>query len=204
MTSPSSATIFDLDGTLADTMPPHYQAWLEMTERYSFTFPEEEFYSLGGVPTRRIARMLVERHGLTIDPDELAREKEAAIHRRLLEPGAVKPIEAVMAVARSKRGVEPIAIASGGSRKMVESTLAALGIRYWFDAVVTADDTVRHKPDPDVFLEAARRLQVSPEICTVYEDTDQGLEAARRAGMRSVDVRTLYRPTRITAAATVR
>jgi len=57
--------------------------------------------------------------------------------------------------------------------------------------VVTAEDTARHKPEPDVFLEAARRLGVQPEACTVYEDTDLGLEAARRAGMAFVDIRPL-------------
>ena len=64
--------------------------------------------------------------------------------------------------------------------------------------IVTAEDTARHKPEPDVFLEAARRLDVRPEICTVYEDTDLGLEAARRAGMRGVDVRPLYAQKRLT------
>ncbi|HEX4608664.1 MAG TPA: HAD-IA family hydrolase, partial [Urbifossiella sp.] len=64
-----------------------------------------------------------------------------------------------------------------------------LGIREWFNATVTAEDTARHKPEPDVFLEAARRLGVPPGACVVFEDTDIGLEAARRAGMAGVDVR---------------
>jgi beta-phosphoglucomutase-like phosphatase (HAD superfamily) len=85
-----------------------------------------------------------------------------------------------------------VAIASGGGRAMVERTLHLLGLHDWFPVVVTAEDTVRHKPDPDVFLEAARQLGVAPSDCTVYEDTDLGLEAARRAGMRGVDVRPLY------------
>jgi HAD superfamily hydrolase (TIGR01509 family) len=70
-------------------------------------------------------------------------------------------------------------------------TLEALQIVDWFAAVVAAEDTTRHKPDPDVFLEAARRLDAEPAACTVYEDTDIGLEAARRAGMRGIDVRPL-------------
>jgi HAD superfamily hydrolase (TIGR01509 family) len=82
-----------------------------------------------------------------------------------------------------------MAVASGGQRRMVEKTLSQIGVLDWFPVVVTAEDTRRHKPEPDVFLEAARRLGVEPATCTVYEDTDLGLEAARRAGMRSVDVR---------------
>jgi HAD superfamily hydrolase (TIGR01509 family) len=69
--------------------------------------------------------------------------------------------------------------------------LAKIGVLDWFTVVVTAEDTVRHKPEPDVFLEAARRLGVPPAECIVYEDTDLGLEAARRAGMRGVDIRLL-------------
>jgi len=111
------AFIFDLDGTLADTMPVHFGVWQIIAERHGLVFPEERFYSLGTL------------------------------------------------------------------------TLATLGITDWFGAVVAAEDTVRHKPEPDVFLEAARRLGVAPSCCTVYEDTDLGLESARRAGMRGVDVR---------------
>ena len=75
---------------------------------------------------------------------------------------------------------------------MISRILTRIGIFDWFDAIVTAEDTSRHKPEPDVFLEAARRLGVPPAGCVVYEDTDLGLEAARRAGMRGVDVRPMY------------
>ena len=95
---------------------------------------------------------------------------------------------------RSREG--PLAIASGSVRRLVTRTLEALGITDWFAAVVAAEDTARHKPEPDVFLEAARRLGVDPAACTVYEDTDIGLEAARRAGMTPVDVRPLIRGAR--------
>ena len=84
-----------------------------------------------------------------------------------------------------------MAVASGGHRHMVEMTLRQIGILDWFSVVIAAEDTARHKPEPDVFLEAARRLGVAPGLCTVYEDTDLGVEAARRAGMGWVDVRSL-------------
>jgi HAD superfamily hydrolase (TIGR01509 family) len=86
-----------------------------------------------------------------------------------------------------------MAIGSGSSRRLVTHTLQTLGITDWFGAVVTADDTARHKPDPDVFLEAARLLGAAPSFCTVYEDTDLGLEAARRAGMTGIDVRPIIK-----------
>jgi HAD superfamily hydrolase (TIGR01509 family) len=193
------AYIFDLDGTLADTMPTHYELWQVMARRYGFEFPEPLFYSLGGVPTPKIAALLIERHGLALDPVALAQEKEQhyvdALSRGEL---SVKPIEPVLAIARGLRGSAPLAIASGSSRRIVEGALRSLGIADWFSSVVAAEDTTRHKPEPDVFLEAARRLGVAPASCTVYEDTDFGLEAARRAGMTGVDVRVIIREARAT------
>jgi len=189
---PGPAFIFDLDGTLADTMPAHFVAWSTVVRRHGLTFPEERFYSLGGVPTAKIAAMLVTEAGLSIDPVEVAREKEKAYVDGLLAPGTViQPIAAVLEIARRRHAEGPMAVASGSVRRLVDRTLAGLGIADWFQAVVTAEDTPRHKPEPDVFLEAARRLDADPSRCTVYEDTDIGLEAARRAGMEAVDVRPL-------------
>jgi beta-phosphoglucomutase-like phosphatase (HAD superfamily) len=184
----SEALIFDCDGTLADTMPAHYQAWLELLAPLNLAFPEDRFYSLGGVPTAEIARMLFSEAGIEVDPHEIARRKESMF---LDHVESIKPIEKVVSIARQARGKLPIAVASGGQRRTVEHTLRRLDILDWFPVVVTAEDTARGKPEPDVFLEAARRLGVAPEICTVYEDTDLGIEAARRAGMRFVDIRRL-------------
>lgn len=178
-------------------MPVHYRVWTELAPRYGLTFPEERFYSMGGVPTVKIAAILAAEQNLSIDPVALANEKESTVLQRVDQ---VQPIAPVVEIARAARAAGPVAIASGGSRAMVERTLHHLGIYDWFPVVVTAEDTARHKPEPDVFLEAARRMGVSPAICTVYEDTDLGLEAARRAGMRPVDVRPLYVQRRITTS----
>jgi len=179
--------IFDCDGTLADTMPVHYRAWTAMLDRHGIPFPETRFYELGGVPTAQIIRILSAEYGVPVsDVDAMVAEKEAAFLANL---HAVRPLELVVATAAFYRGRLRLAVASGGYRQTVSRTLDQLGIRGWFDALVTAEDTARHKPDPDVFLEAARRLGVPPGACVVFEDTDIGLEAARRAGMGSVDVR---------------
>jgi beta-phosphoglucomutase-like phosphatase (HAD superfamily) len=169
-------------------MPAHHRAWLAALGPHGIAFAEDRFYALGGVPTRAIARMLVEESGRPLDLAALVQAKEDAFLSQL---PAVTPITAVVEVARAGRGVVPMAIASGGRRPIVERILAQLGLLDWFGAIVTAEDTTRHKPDPDVFLEAARRLGVPPGTCLVYEDSDHGLEAARRAGMRWVDVRAL-------------
>ena len=99
----------------------------------------------------------------------------------------VTPIEPVRAIAERYRGVLPMAVASGGYREVIGKTIRFVGITDWFDAMVCAEDTARHKPEPDVFLEAARRLGVAdPTKCVVFEDTDIGLEAARLAGMLGI------------------
>jgi HAD superfamily hydrolase (TIGR01509 family) len=191
MTKPDRAFIFDLDGTLVDTMPSHYVAWTEIARRHGLTFPESRFYALGGVPTAKIAAMLITEAGLILDPVAIALEKEQLYYDGLANGGSIRPIETVMTIARGHRAEGPLAVASGSVARLVNRTLSALGITDWFSAIVAAEDTARHKPEPDVFLEAARRLQVDPARCTVYEDTDIGLEAARRAGMIPVDVRPL-------------
>ena len=191
MANPERGFIFDLDGTLVDTMPTHFRAWTEIAKRHGLTFPEDRFYSLGGVPTAKIAGMLIAEAGLTLDPIAVAKEKEQMYFDSLANGAAIQPIDVVLELARGHRAEGPMAVASGSMRRLVERTLAALGITDWFAALVAAEDTAKHKPEPDVFLEAARRIGVTPAHCLVYEDTDIGLEAAHRAGMAAVDVRRL-------------
>lgn len=187
--------IFDCDGTLTDSMPLHYIAWREVLGRHGISFDEDRFYSLGGMPTDKIIAMLAQETGARLDPLAVAHEKEQAFldNMHLLEE-----IPAITQIVREQRGRLKMAVASGGFRNVIQRQLRQLGLSDYFDTVVTAEDTQRHKPEPDVFLEAARRLGVSPGRCRVYEDSDLGIEAARRAGMTWIDVRTVHRPRRIT------
>lgn len=178
--------IFDCDGTLTDSMPVHYLAWKQAFERSGIEFTEQRFYSMAGMPTDRIVATLGAEAGLDLNPQVLAREKEANFLALL---HLVQPVERVVAVARAEKGRRRIAVASGGYRDSINRQLEHIGLEGWFDAVVTAEDTERHKPHPDVFLEAARRLGVPASQCLVFEDADLGVEAARRAGMRCIDVR---------------
>ena len=180
--------IFDCDGTLADSMPLHWRAWKSVVERHRIDFTEERFYLLGGVPSRHILQMLREEQRLSIDPLAVSKEKEAAYLELLSH---VAPIEVVVKVARENAGNVPMAVASGGTRTVIERVLVHLGIRNLFGAVVTSEDVVNQKPAPDIFLEAARRIGVLPQFCRAYEDTDLGLQAIRAAGMQGVDVREL-------------
>ncbi len=189
------AIIFDCDGTLADTMPAHYEAWIAILDRYGLEMSEDRFYALGGWPTRRVADLLIAESGRQIDAAKLSHEKEELFSETL---HLVRPIEPVVEVARRERGRLPIAVATGAVRLICERILRQIGLPGWFDAIVSSEDVERHKPSPDIFLEAARRLGVEPLRCQVYEDTDPGVEAARRAGMQYVDVRELHTPRRVT------
>src|SRR5271169_9801 len=154
--------IFDCDGTLADTMPLHWRAWQAVARRHQFHFPEDRFYSLGGVPSRDILKMLGEEQRLQFDHLAVAREKEAEYLPLI---GQVEPINTVVGVARAHFGKIPLAVASGGTRIIIEQVLEHLGIRKLFAAVVTSEDVTRQKPSPDIFLEAARRIGAPPEAC---------------------------------------
>jgi len=180
--------VFDCDGTLVDTMPMHYRAWQNIAVRHGFLFPEERFYALGGVPSRDIAKTLGREQGVALDPLAVAKEKEAE-YLALIE--LVEPIHSVVAIAGAHFGKIPMAVASGGTRRVIEKVLTRLGIRHLFNAIVTSEDVVNQKPAPDMFLEAARRIGVEPQFCRAYEDTDLGLQAIRAAGMEAVDVREL-------------
>ena len=182
--------IFDCDGTLADTMPLHWKAWQAVAARYKLHFPEDRFYALGGVPSRDIFKMLAEEQGVTLDHIEAAHEKEAAYLPLMSQ---IEPIHAVVDVARAHHGKVPMAVASGGTRQIIEQVLEHLRIRRWFKAVVTSECVVNQKPAPDIFLEAARRIGVEPRFCRAYEDTELGLQAIRAAGMEAVDVRKLLK-----------
>ena len=181
--------IFDCDGTLADTMPLHWRAWHMITRRHGLHFPEDRFYSLGGVPARDILKMLAEEQGRSLDHIAVAHEKEETYLQTLEQ---VEPIHAVVEIAHAHHGKIPMAVASGGTQKIICQVLDHLKIRHLFDAIVTSEMVKQQKPAPDIFLEAARRIGVEPRFCRGYEDTDLGMTAIRAAGMEAVDVRTLH------------
>lgn len=178
--------IFDCDGTLADTMPLHWRAWNQVTSRHGIHFPEDRFYSLGGVPSRDILELLRDEQRLPIDPIAVAKEKELVYLDLMHQVG---PVHEVVTIAREHHGKLPMAVASGGIKPIIEKVLVHLGIREYFSAIVTSEDVTRQKPAPDIFLEAARRIGVPPQFCRAYEDTDLGMTAIRSAGMDAIDVR---------------
>ncbi|MFT5300038.1 MAG: beta-phosphoglucomutase family hydrolase [Mariniblastus sp.] len=191
----ATGLIFDCDGTLADTMPLHFISWQATMTRHGIAFDEDRFYSLAGQPTIQIIETLLQEQSLTGDAEAIAGEKEAAFLEVLPQ---IQPIQPVVEIARKYRDTHPMGVGSGSNREVVIQVLKLIGLEDFFDAVVGAEDTDRHKPEPDVFLEVSRRINVAPKDCRVFEDADLGIEAARRAGMSWYDVRSVHTPRRIT------
>ncbi len=181
--------IFDCDGTIVDTMPVHFHAWQEALTAHNIGFDETHFYQLAGMPTPKIANMLASEHGKPSVGLDIAHRKEEAYLRRLDEIQIIGP---VVDIVRRYQGKRPMAVASGGMRRVVEAQLQAAGLAPYFPVVVCADDVQHGKPAPDTFLLAAEKIGVLPNQCVVYEDGILGFQAAQAAGMRCVDVRPWY------------
>lgn len=183
------ALIFDLDGTLVDSMPAHFKAWCAALAEHGkgVVFPEDVFYAMGGRPTRDIVAIINGEQGLSLNPDRVASAKKRHFLKSL---DSLELIPSIASIAEEHRGRVPMAVASGGSREVVEKTLQTLRISDWFDEVVTSSEVSRGKPAPDIFLEAAKRLGVTPADCVVFEDARAGIEGARKAGMEVVAVPT--------------
>jgi beta-phosphoglucomutase-like phosphatase (HAD superfamily) len=167
-------------------MPLNWRAWQAVISRHGLDFTEERFYSLGGIPSRDIIQALSREQGITLDHLAIAREKEETYLPLVAQ---VEPINAIVGIVRENHGLRPMAVASGGTHRVIERVLEHLGIRQFFKAVVTSEDMTHQKPAPDIFLEAARRLALPPETCLAYEDTDLGMQAIKAAGMAALDVR---------------
>jgi HAD superfamily hydrolase (TIGR01509 family) len=182
---PFGAYLFDLDGTIADSMPLHLASWRQAVHEHGGDFPEELFWAWGGIPLPRSVEMLNERFGYHLPVQDVVRRKEQLYLEGLDQ---VRPIASVAAHISAQHGRIPLAVVSGSPRLSIERTLKALHLENSFNAIVGAEDYTHGKPDPEPFLTAARKLNVAPADCLVFEDADLGIQAAEAADMAWVRV----------------
>jgi beta-phosphoglucomutase family hydrolase len=183
---PYKAYLFDMDGTIADSMPLHYIAWKQALAEYGCPlFPEPLFYSWGGMPVREIVATLNQRHGLNMPIEEVAHRKEGLYYDLLPKLTAVPEVLEQIEAAHKRI---PFAVVSGSTRESVTKSLEILNLLDKFDVLVCAGEYTNAKPDPEPFLLAAKKLNVSPQSCLVFEDTAMGIQAATAAGMDSVRI----------------
>ncbi len=178
--------IFDLDGTLSDSLPVHLATWNKVGDKYGFTFDTQIMYELTGRPTIEFAERIIEQYGVFEKPEILVQMKQKLFWELA---HLLKPIDEVASIVKKFYGKIPMAVGTGASRKSAEIQLKALNFEKYFDALVSADDVSKHKPDPDTFLECARLMGVEPQFCQVFEDGDLGIAAAKSANMFVTDIR---------------
>lgn len=182
------AVLWDLDGTLVDSADYHWRSWRDTLAAEGTSITYEQFRASFGQKNDRILRRWF---GDRISPERIQRigdAKEAEYRRLAREEGLIALPGAAEWVTRLHRDGWRQAIASSAPRANVDVMLNVLGLDRGFDAIVSAEDVTAGKPDPQVFQIAASRVGVPPSRCVVVEDAAAGIEAARRAGMKSIGV----------------
>ncbi|MFF5724571.1 HAD family hydrolase [[Kitasatospora] papulosa] len=185
---PVPPVLLDLDGTLVDSEPNYYEAGRRLLARYGVRdFSWEDHSRFIGIGTRETLTVLREEYRIEAPVDELLAGKNA-LYLELAGASTAAFPEMRALVGRLHGCGVPMAVASGSSRAAIAATLAVTGLDAYLPLYVSAEEVAHGKPEPDVFLEAARRLGVAPDTCVVLEDAVPGVLAAHAAGMRCVAI----------------
>ena len=183
----AEALIFDLDGTLSDSLPVHIETWHRVCSHYHCEFDPAILPELTGMPTIQFAYRIIGDQNLQgVDAEEMVKMKQRMFWENV---GLIRPNLPVADLVYRYHGKIPLSVGTGASRRSAEMQLKALKIFDLFDAVVSADDVTEHKPEPQTFLRCAELMKVEPSKCHVFEDGVLGMQAAEKAGMFLTDVR---------------
>ncbi len=188
----AKALVFDLDGTLADTMPVHFWAYKNILVDYGIDFTPELFGTLAGVPAVDTIQKLNEQFGTQMNPEKIGHFKEAEYEKIMHK---MKPVEPVVELVKKYHGKLPMAVGTGGYKRLAWKSMEILGLDKYFDILVSSEDVTHPKPHPKTFLKCAELMGVEPEFCQVFEDGDLGIQAANAAGMMSTLVTDFYEVT---------
>lgn len=185
-----SGAIFDLDGVIVDTARYHYLAWRELSNKLGFDFTQDDNEQLKGVSRKSSLKILLEIGGISLDESAFEQALKEKNERYLtyinnLDKSEILPgVECYLTRLRSL-GVR---IALGSASKNASLILKRLRLTQYFDGIADGNCTRHAKPNPEVFLVAARQIGTKPKHCVVYEDSKAGIKAANRAGMFSVGI----------------
>lgn len=182
------AVIFDLDGVIIDSEPLQKEAFDLTMRPFHISFSNREFSTLIGIRSLDNFRNIVKQSGLSADAGELTRTKSMN-YRKILKK-KVRPMPGAIPLIHYLKKKYILAVASGSDRADVELPLKLLGIRKYFKVLVAGDEVKKGKPNPEIFLKTAKQLKVKPEECLVIEDSENGVKAAKKAGMACAAVPT--------------
>lgn len=184
------AFIFDMDGTLVDNMRFHTEAWGQMLKENGVEMNAHDFLVKTAGKTNREILPTVFEDISEERIEQLGRRKET-LYREMFLPERKAVAGAVRFLEKARDLGIKMAVATAAPVANMEFILDGLDLRRFFDAVTTADDVTHGKPNPEIFLKSAEKLNVAPEICLVFEDAIGGFEAAHRAGMKSIGITTV-------------
>lgn len=182
----AKALIFDLDGTLADSLPLHLSTWNKIGDLIGFRVDEQFIREMTGKPTLEFAVRIIRENNLRINSDILVQMKQGTFRETI---HLIRPFDVIVNLVRRYYGKLPMAVGTGACRKNALLQLENLRLLSCFDFIVTSDDVIHHKPEPETFLRCAELMKVEPRFCQVFEDGIQGIKAAESAGMMVTDVR---------------
>jgi beta-phosphoglucomutase family hydrolase len=186
------ALLFDMDGTIVDNMYAHLRAWVEYFSTLGIVDNDDAVYnSVSGKTTQEVIRCYF---GDNLTPEQIREHynQKETLYKKIYRP-VMHEIPGVIDLFKQAKNLGiPMAIASAAGIDNVDFILDNLKISDYFDTIVSARDVKNGKPDPEIFLLAAKRLNVDPSACLVFEDSIFGLEGAQNAGMRAVAITTGY------------
>ncbi len=184
------AFIFDMDGTIVDNMRVHNQIWQTVLAEEGVQIDMDEFNrQTTGKKTSEILRLYLGEKATGAQISRLSEKKEA-IYRQVFRPNLVAIAGLPGYLEQARRLRIPLALASSAGKVNIEYVLSGIGLKSYFEVLVSGEEVGRGKPDPEIFLIAAQRLGALPPRCLVFEDSLLGVEAACRAGMQAIAITT--------------
>lgn len=181
------AIIFDMDGVLFDTETLYLKSWIKVFEKYGYTMKKDIYLDVMGTGRENVKKVFKEKFGENIPIEEMYKEKDIELFKEIDENLEIKD-GAFELLTHLKDNNYKIALATSGERKRMEKQMKKADFIKYFDALITKEDINKNKPNPDIFLKAAEKINVKPEECIVIEDSFAGIKGAYLAGMKPIHV----------------